>query len=210
MILLDTNICICIINARPPALLARLQQQRLGEIGLCSGVAAELACGVAKSGLARNRQALEMGLAPLAVLAFDAAAFRACGSLRVDLECRGNPIDAHDTLIAAHAISTATKKFQSMKPRLRPPCVVANPRHGKGDGCGLRRGQEAVAFARHKQSSGLFVSGLGLAWRTNPSLSLVSKPLCRSTSQQALLVTHNTREFAQVSGLQLADWSVAA
>jgi tRNA(fMet)-specific endonuclease VapC len=26
-------------------------------------------------------------------------------------------------------------------------------------------------------------------------------------SQGALLVTHNTREFAQVSGLQLADWA---
>ncbi len=29
-------------------------------------------------------------------------------------------------------------------------------------------------------------------------------------SQQSLLVTHNTREFAQVPGLQLADWTVDA
>jgi tRNA(fMet)-specific endonuclease VapC len=29
-------------------------------------------------------------------------------------------------------------------------------------------------------------------------------------SLQALLVTHNTREFAQVAGLQLADWASAA
>jgi tRNA(fMet)-specific endonuclease VapC len=28
-------------------------------------------------------------------------------------------------------------------------------------------------------------------------------------SQQALRVTHNTREFAQVNGLQLADWTIA-
>ena len=64
MILLDTHICIYIINARPQAVLARLQQHRLGDIGLCSVVAAELAFGVAKSGSARNRQALEMFLAP--------------------------------------------------------------------------------------------------------------------------------------------------
>ena len=29
-------------------------------------------------------------------------------------------------------------------------------------------------------------------------------------SQRSLLVTHNTREFAQVSGLQLANWTTAA
>ena len=133
MILLDTNICIYIINARPPAVLARFQQHRLGDIGLCSVVAAELAYGVAKSGSARNRQALEMFLAPLAVLPFDDAAFWAYGNLRADLERRGTPIGALDTLIAAHALS-----------------------------------------------------------------------------QQALLVTHNTREFTQVSGLQLADWTAGA
>ncbi len=131
MILLDTNICIYIINARPPAVLARFQQHRLGDIGLCSVVAAELAYGVAKSGSARNRHALEMFLAPLAVMPFDDAAFWAYGSLRAELERRGNPIGALDTMIAAHALS-----------------------------------------------------------------------------QQALLVTHNTCEFAQVIGLQLADWAV--
>ena len=45
MILLDTNICIYIINAKPPAVLARFQQHRLGDIGVCSVVAAELAFG---------------------------------------------------------------------------------------------------------------------------------------------------------------------
>ena len=60
MILLDTNICIHVINARPPAVLERFRQHRMGEIGICSVVAAELAYGVAKSGSTRNRQALEM------------------------------------------------------------------------------------------------------------------------------------------------------
>ena len=105
MILLDTNICIYVINARPPEVLARFRQHRLGDIGLSSVVVAELAWGVAKSGSARNRQALEMFLAPLAVQPFDAAAAWAYGSLRAELERRGTPIGAMDMMIAAHALS---------------------------------------------------------------------------------------------------------
>ena len=132
MILLDTNICIYIINAKPPAVLARFQQYRLGNIGLCSVVAAELAFGVAKSGSVRNRQALEMFLAPLTILPFDAAAVWVYGDLRADLERRGTPIGSLDTMIAAHALS-----------------------------------------------------------------------------QQAMLVTNNTREFVKVPGLQLDNWVTA-
>ena len=105
MILLDTNICIHVINARPPAVLERFRQHRMGEIGLCSVVAAELAYGVAKSGSPRNRQALEMFLAPLIILPFDEAALWAYGDLRAELERKGTPIGALDTMIAAHALS---------------------------------------------------------------------------------------------------------
>jgi tRNA(fMet)-specific endonuclease VapC len=105
MILLDTNICIYIINAKPPAVLERFKHYRLGEIGLCSVVAAELAFGVAKSGSARNRQALEMFLAPLTILPFDERAAWAYGDLRAELERRGTPIGSLDTMIAAHALS---------------------------------------------------------------------------------------------------------
>jgi tRNA(fMet)-specific endonuclease VapC len=102
---LDTNICIYIINAKPPAVLARFQQYRMGDIGLCSAVAAELAFGVAKSGSLRNRQALEMFLAPLSILPFDDSAIWAYGDLLADLERRGTAIGALDTMIAAHALS---------------------------------------------------------------------------------------------------------
>jgi len=105
VILLDTNICIHVINAKPPAVLERFRQHRMGEIGLCSVVAAELAYGVAKSGSARNRQALEMFLAPLIILPFDDAALWAYGDLRAELERKGTPIGALDTMIAAHALS---------------------------------------------------------------------------------------------------------
>jgi len=105
VILLDTNICIHVINAKPPAVLERFRQHRMGEIGLCSVVAAELAYGVAKSCSARNRQALEMFLAPLIILPFDDAALWAYGDLRAELERKGTPIGALDTMIAAHALS---------------------------------------------------------------------------------------------------------
>ncbi|MCP9915263.1 type II toxin-antitoxin system tRNA(fMet)-specific endonuclease VapC [Cyanobium sp. ATX 6F1] len=105
MILLDTNICIYIINAKPAAVLERFKNYRLGEIGLCSVVAAELAFGVAKSSSARNRQALEMFLAPLTILPFDERAAWAYGDLRAELERRGTPIGSLDTMIAAHALS---------------------------------------------------------------------------------------------------------
>ena len=105
MILLDTNICIHVINARPPAVLERFRQYRMGEIGVCSVVAAELAYGVAKSGSDRNQRALEMFLAPLAILPFDEAALWVYGDLRTELERKGTPIGALDTMIAAHALS---------------------------------------------------------------------------------------------------------
>ena len=105
MILLDTNICIYIINAKPAAVLQRFRQYRIGEIGVCSVVAAELAYGVAKSGSIRNRQALEMFLAPLTILPFDETAVWAYGELRAELERKGTTIGSLDTLIAAHALS---------------------------------------------------------------------------------------------------------
>jgi tRNA(fMet)-specific endonuclease VapC len=105
MILLDTNICIYIINTKPAGVLQRFQQYRLGDVGVCSVVAAELAYGVAKSGSNRNREALEMFLAPITILPFDEAAVWAYGKLRAELERMGTPIGSLDTMIAAHALS---------------------------------------------------------------------------------------------------------
>ena len=106
--MLDTNICIYIINARPPAVLERFRRERLGSISISSVTAAELAFGVAKSGSGRNREALEMFLAPLEVLPFDASAIWHYGDLRAALERRGEPIGALDTMIAAHAMASNT------------------------------------------------------------------------------------------------------
>lgn len=103
--MLDTNICIHVINVRPPAVLARFRLERLGRIGVSSVTAAELTFGVAKSGSARNRTALEMFLAAVEVLPFDASAIWHYGDLRAALERRGQPIGALDTMIAAHALA---------------------------------------------------------------------------------------------------------
>lgn len=105
MILLDTNICIYLINNRPKTVLERFHRHRAGEIGLSSVVASELAYGVIKSGSARNREALEMFLAPLQILPFDEPCVWAYGELRSTLEQRGEPIGALDTMIAAHALA---------------------------------------------------------------------------------------------------------
>jgi tRNA(fMet)-specific endonuclease VapC len=105
VILLDTNICIYIINTRPPEVLTRFREYRLGDIGISSVVLAELAFGVAKSRSARNQSALDMFVTPLEILPFDANAGRAYGSLRATLEFNGHPIGALDTMIAAHALS---------------------------------------------------------------------------------------------------------
>ncbi len=125
MILLDTTICIYIINAKPPQVLARFHRFRLGEIGLSSVVAAELAHGVATSGSERNRRALEMFLAPLEIMPFDETAVWMYGELRANLERRGEFIGSLDTMIAAHAqglnavlVTNNTREF-SRVPGLR-------------------------------------------------------------------------------------------
>jgi tRNA(fMet)-specific endonuclease VapC len=103
--LLDTNICIYIINARPPQLLDRLRQEELGIIALSSVSAAELAYGVIKSGSERNQRALELFLSPLEILPFDEKAVWKYGLVRSGLEQIGQPIGALDIMIAAQALS---------------------------------------------------------------------------------------------------------
>ena len=103
MYLLDTNICIYIINARPAHVLKQFRQKSINDIGISSITAAELAFGVIKSGSVRNRHALEMFFAPFELLPFDSTAIWHYGEIRRELEQRGEPIGALDTMIAAHA-----------------------------------------------------------------------------------------------------------
>ena len=104
--LLDTNICIYIINRSPQQVYRRLKKLHVGEVGISAITFCELQYGVAKSSKPlENQLALTEFLAPLEVLDFPTAAAVSYGEIRADLMKKGNLIGNHDLLIAAHAIS---------------------------------------------------------------------------------------------------------
>jgi tRNA(fMet)-specific endonuclease VapC len=105
--LLDTNICIYLIKRRPAHVLRRLKEHSIFEIGISCITLSELEYGIHKSSQPfRNRIALAEFLAPFEILAFDDKAALEYGTLRWDLERRGQPIGGMDLLIAAHALSS--------------------------------------------------------------------------------------------------------
>jgi tRNA(fMet)-specific endonuclease VapC len=103
--LLDTDICIYLINERPRRVLARFRRHAVGDIGVSTVTVSELAWGVAKTGSARNRAALDAFLLPIEIAAYDLAAALRYGEVRAALAKRGRPIGPLDTMIAAHALS---------------------------------------------------------------------------------------------------------
>lgn len=104
--LLDTNICIYIMNKRPPEVIHRCRQCLPGEIGVSAVTLSELRYGVSRSARPKeNDIRLEEFLYPFEVLPYDAEAAGVYGGIRFQLEKTGRPIGALDLLIAAHAIS---------------------------------------------------------------------------------------------------------
>lgn len=101
--MLDTDICIYVINERPAMVLQAFREHESEGLGISSVTAAELFYGVARTGSPRNLEALRRFLAPLEIAAFDATAAEVCGSLRAWLAAQGTPIGPYDTQIAAHA-----------------------------------------------------------------------------------------------------------
>ena len=69
--LLDTNICIYVINNKPQHVFERFKQYQLGQLAISSITASELAFGVEKSGSERNKYALNKFLSPLDILPYD-------------------------------------------------------------------------------------------------------------------------------------------
>jgi len=80
--LIDTNICIYIINKHPAGVIKKFKQ---------------------------FQQRLEQFTAPLEILTYDEMAAEAYGDIRFQLEKDGLPIGPLDLLIAAHALS---QKFE--------------------------------------------------------------------------------------------------
>lgn len=104
--LIDTNICIYIMNNHPQPVIDRFKRMESGEAGVSSITVSELYYGVFKS---KHRQVnfkrLEEFLAPFEILPYDEMASRHYGKIRSQLEKQGAVIGPLDMLIAAHALS---------------------------------------------------------------------------------------------------------
>ena len=103
--MLDTNICIYIINNKPKHVFDKFLLHDIGDIVISSISAAELAFGVEKSGSQRNKSALQKFLSPLTILPFTQKAVWHYAKIRQELQSQGKPIGSLDMLIAAHALS---------------------------------------------------------------------------------------------------------
>lgn len=104
--LLDTNICIYIIKRKPQPVLDRFNTFLPSDIGTSAITVAELEYGTQKSQrFEQNRTALQQFLIPLEILVFDQKAAQIYGTIRADLEIKGQVIGSLDMLIAAQAKS---------------------------------------------------------------------------------------------------------
>ena len=104
--LIDTNICIYLMNNRSPELIQKFKDTEIGQIGISSITISELYSGLSKSKNQEfNLKRLEEFLVPFEILAYDAIASKYYGEIRYDLEKRGEVIGPLDLLIAAHALS---------------------------------------------------------------------------------------------------------
>lgn len=102
--LLDTNVCIHMLNGRHPAILQHFRQHSPLDIALCSVVKAELLYAARRSQrMEANLQLLRAFFAPLQRLPFDDDCAEHYGQIHADLLAQGKPIGPNDTLIAAIA-----------------------------------------------------------------------------------------------------------
>ena len=102
--LLDTNVCIRILNGSSAAVAGRLQATAPADVRLCAVVKAELLYGARKSArVDENLRLLRRFFDPLVSLPFDDRCADEAGLIRLDLERSGRPIGPNDLLIAAIA-----------------------------------------------------------------------------------------------------------
>jgi len=104
--LLDTNVCIALINGTSSKVRSRFAHVARQKAALATSaiVVHELWYGVAKSELAaQNARALAVFLNSLAVVEYSAKDAQAAGEIRAELERRGERIGEYDTLIAGQA-----------------------------------------------------------------------------------------------------------
>ena len=106
MYLLDTNICIYIINKHPVQVIEHIKLLLPSQIKLSSISMAELEFGVSKStNREKNRNALLHFASAFDIVDFNDADAEVFGIIRARLEKKGNIIGAYDMQIAAQAIT---------------------------------------------------------------------------------------------------------
>ncbi|MDE2416525.1 MAG: PIN domain-containing protein [Burkholderiales bacterium] len=103
--LLDTNICIYIINEQPTQVLQRLIRVGRESLAISTVTVAELAFGIAKSTRADARAKLENFLSKFPILDWDQDAAWVYGNVRKTLEAKGQRIGERDLLLACQALA---------------------------------------------------------------------------------------------------------
>ncbi len=104
--LLDTNICIYIINKRPPEVYRRFREIQLQQLHISTITLFELYYGLEKSqSHKRNEAYIQDFIAPLKIVDFTMDAARKAESIRYQLQKKGTPIGAYDLQIAAIALA---------------------------------------------------------------------------------------------------------
>ena len=103
--LLDTNICIYVINEKPASVLQRLIQAGRESLAISTVTVAELAFGVAKSPRADSQEKLENFLSKFPIVDWDQDAAWIYGNVRKALEAKGQRIGERDLLLACQALA---------------------------------------------------------------------------------------------------------
>lgn len=106
MRLLDTSVCVPLINRVDEPAAARLLRHPRESVRLCSVVKAELHFGAQNSSrLAENLQRVEVFCRAFDSLPFDDESARRYGIVRAQLRREGRPIGGNDLMIASIAIA---------------------------------------------------------------------------------------------------------
>lgn len=124
--LLDTNVCIAVLNETSPQIEARLLKElRAKSILSVSSVSSfELWYGVAKSArrLSNTQKLMAFLGSWVNLLSFDEEDARAAGEIRAELETVGRPLGQYDLLIAGQAlrhkmtlVTANTREFERIK-----------------------------------------------------------------------------------------------
>jgi len=126
--LLDTNICIFLLNQRGgfENIVRHMDGMSREDIGISAITVAELDFGIAASKKQNeNHKRLERFLLDFEVIEFNRTAAAAYGPLRSSLQALGTPIGPMDFLIAAHALALkATLVTNNTREFQRVPCLL--------------------------------------------------------------------------------------